>query len=192
MGYSQPARYRTLPQYVVVPDKYSLGGLLGASTHRYSVAISRRRVGDTMDRLTISEAADRLGVTRDAVRKRIKRNSIQWEDGPDGETYVYVDVSETTEDTSGDTSGQAATNLLVESLQEQVEYLRREVEAWQEEARRKDHLLAAALERIPELEAPSETAESPENAGEGSGSTQVGEEQQEAISKPWWRRLFGA
>ncbi len=142
-----------------------------------------------MDRLTIAEAADRLGVTRDAVRKRIKRDSIRWEDGPAGETYVYVDASETAEDTSPDASGQASTNPLVESLQEQVEYLRREVEAWQEEARRKDHLLAAALERIPALEEPSESPEprsdtpTPTEADEGSG---------EPISRPWWRRWFGA
>jgi hypothetical protein len=52
-----------------------------------------------MERLTIAEAAEMLGVTRDAVRKRIKRDSIEWETGPDGETYVYVDASATREDT---------------------------------------------------------------------------------------------
>ena len=140
-----------------------------------------------MDRLTIAEAADRLGVTRDAVRKRIKRNTIQWEDGSDGETYVYVDASETTGDVSGDASGHAATNPLVESLQEQVEYLRSEVEAWQEEARRKDHLLAAALERIPALEEPSEARGSPETASEEEQKGSVPEEER----RPWWRRMFG-
>jgi hypothetical protein len=59
---------------------------------------------------------------------------------------------------------------LVESLQDQAGYLRREVEVWQEEARRKDHLLAAALERIPAIEeASSEPRGSPETAPEGSG-----------------------
>jgi hypothetical protein len=144
-----------------------------------------------MDRLTIAEAADRLGVTRDAVRKRIKRNSIKWEDGSDGETYVYVDVAETAEDVSDDASGHAtssATDPLVESLQEQVEYLRREVEAWQEEARRKDHLLAAALERIPPaLEGPPETRESPVTDSKQEEKGDVPEEKK----RPWWRRMFG-
>src|SRR5215203_1937231 len=38
----------------------------------------------------------------------------------------------------------------------QVSYLKAKVEAWREEARRKDYLLAAALERIPALEEPRE------------------------------------
>ena len=154
-----------------------------------------------MHRVTIPEAADILGVTRDAVRKRMKRDSIRYEVGDDGETYVYVDASTTGKDKSanvGDTSGQDTTQAFVESLRDQVEYLRREVAVWQDEARRKDHLLAAALERIPAIEAPPDTPpperppgprKSPVTASEDRGNGDVPPEPEK---RPWWRRLFSA
>jgi hypothetical protein len=42
-------------------------------------------------------------------------------------------------------------------MQDQIDTLKQEVADWKEEARRKDHLLAAALERIPAIEAPPDT-----------------------------------
>jgi hypothetical protein len=159
-----------------------------------------------MDRITVAEAADRLGVTRDAVRKRVKRGRIKWDSNPDGEVFVYVDTSATSEDASAtnrdmseDTSGHEGSTALVESLQDQVEYLRREVEVWQDEARRKDHLLAAALERIPAIEAPPDTLNpngSPEprgaalrdaETGDGSGAPDA----ESGRHRGFWRRFFG-
>ena len=51
----------------------------------------------------------------------------------------------------------ALVKALVESLLEQVAYLKETVEKRDEEIRRRGHLLAAALERIPALEAPPDT-----------------------------------
>jgi hypothetical protein len=160
-----------------------------------------------MDRITVAEAADRLGVTRDAIRKRIKRSSIEWDAGPDGEVFVYVDASVTSNaasatngDGSEDASGYEPSAALVESLQDQVAYLRHEVEVWQDEARRKDHLLAAALERIPAIEAPpdtpptntpSEPRESPVTPSEQQGSGTAHPEDGGAEKRSWWKRFFG-
>jgi len=79
--------------------------------------------------MTVAEAANVLGVTRDAVRKRIKRDSIEWETGPDGETYVFVDASATANDASAtnadmseDTSGHDDREKLIEFLYEQLEH----------------------------------------------------------------------
>jgi hypothetical protein len=56
-------------------------------------------------------------------------------------------------------------------LRDQIENLQRELEVRNDELRRKDHLLAAALERIPAIEAPQEPSEShvspPDEAGKG-------------------------
>jgi hypothetical protein len=58
-------------------------------------------------------------------------------------------------------------------------------------------LLAAALERIPELEPPretfSETQRSSETAAEGAGSTvsPAPEQQRSSPRVSWWRRFFG-
>ncbi len=112
-----------------------------------------------MDRLSLKAAAELLGISEDGVRKRVKRGSIPHERDQDGKIYVYLDASETQPDTSGDTRYLEA---LVEQLRSENAYLR-------EEARRKDHLLAAALERIPAIEAPEapqEPRESPETATE--------------------------
>ncbi len=57
---------------------------------------------------------------------------------------------------------------MVEALRDQVSYLKaviqtrdRQLEPRTEELRRKDHIIAALTEGIPELEAPSEPREAP-------------------------------
>ena len=65
-----------------------------------------------------------------------------------------------------------------------------------EEIRRRDHLLAAALERIPQLEAPPTPAprDAPQAAAggaEGPEERPFTEEAQEGSGRPWWRRLLG-
>ncbi len=163
-----------------------------------------------MKRMSVAEAADTLGVTRDAIRKRVKRGSIEWEVDQNGETFVYLDAPERNGDASatvgdepghnGDTSADASGQALVESLQDQVEYLRREVEVWQEESRRKDHLLARALERIPPQLEPPETPQAPESPTEGPQGTDTPQTSGGPHAPPeapqdrrsWWRRWFGA
>jgi len=140
-----------------------------------------------MERLTVAEAAERLGVTRDAVRKRIKRHSIEWEVGSDGETYVYVDPSATVEDPSADASGQEL-GTLAEVLREQVEYLREQLDRAEERDRENRRIIAALTQRIPEIEAPREAREPPETASEETGKGT----EPEPDRRPWWQRLFGA
>jgi hypothetical protein len=145
------------------------------------------------DRLSVPEAAERLGVTQDAVRKRIHRDAISWEQDGDGRYYVYLgDTEDTTRNTSRETRQDTSRDTLIVAMQDQIDTLKQEVADWKEEARRKDHLLAAALERIPALEEPTEPRQSPESAGAGSpGSTEPYEEQEKQTSRPWWRRVFG-
>ncbi len=134
-----------------------------------------------MDRLSLKEAAEVLGISEDGVRKRVKRGSIPHEREEDGKLYVYLDASETEADTSGDASGDTPVWTLVDQLRSENEYLR-------EESRRKDHIIAGLVERVPALEAPPEPPESPETASEESGG---GEDRGEAERRSWWRRVFG-
>lgn len=98
------------------------------------------------DKPTVSEAAAKLGVAQDAVRKRITRGTIGCGRDEGGRVYVLLDASNAEQDIYQDT--------LVESLQDQVEYLRKELrrrdERHEEESRRKDHTIAALTQRIPE------------------------------------------
>jgi hypothetical protein len=129
----------------------------------------------------LRDAADVLGLTVDAVRKRVKRETLEAEKGPDGRLYVFLDTDPDTDSPRSDT------DRLISTLEEQLR-LEREAHA---EARR---LLAAALERIPpQLETPSEARASPETPPADAPSTSAPPEAQEpAEPRPWWRRMFGA
>src|SRR5215218_3071437 len=105
--------------------------------------------------MTVAEAATALGISQDAVRKRIKRDSIRYEHAPGGRVYVYLDASQTEQDT-GQGRVQDRTDELIATLREQLQAERQA----HSEARR---LLAAALERIPpQIEAPSDPRGAPE------------------------------
>lgn len=152
-------------------------------------------------KVTVQEAADRLDASVDAVRQRIKRGKLERaeaDDPSDPRVYVWLDLDQTearhkVEVEDGPANGNGV--ALVESLQAQVGHLLRELEIRNEELRRKDHLLAAAIERIPpQLEAPkpqngssdaAEAAEGPEPWSATGGAQQAPE------SRPWWRRVFG-
>ena len=144
-------------------------------------------------RVTTREAAEALGISVEAVRKRIERDQLAHE-RVDNRVYVYLDEDWTQSRPYVEGEGAGA---LVESLQDQVSYLREQLS---EERRANDEnrrLLLAALERIPQLEAPasSETRESPEGSGptettppEAPAESQTAAEPPERRS--WWRRLF--
>jgi hypothetical protein len=80
-------------------------------------------------------------------------------------------------------------------LREQVEYLKETVARRDEEIRRRDHLLAAALERIPAIEAAPDTAGPHQTAEEEPYSTHAppeGQGQHHPVERPsWWRKFFG-
>jgi hypothetical protein len=79
-----------------------------------------------------------------------------------------------------------------------VHYLERmledEREARTEERRRRDTLMAQLMQRIPQLEAPSEAPEASETADEQQGRGEPHSatvEDQQGTPRPWWRRVFG-
>jgi hypothetical protein len=161
--------------------------------------IGRRRVD-------LQTAAQLLGTSSDAVRKRAKRGNIDYETGADGRLYVWVDTGQTTdypnrEDFFGTEGGlhYIQHKELVEELRERVRFLERQVEEEREANRENRRLLAAALERIPEIEAPRGEPDSPESVARTSDTAEprsdrgtVPEEQEEQASRPWWRRMFGS
>jgi hypothetical protein len=147
-----------------------------------------------LDRLSVPEAAERLGVTQDAVRKRIHRDAISWDQDGDGRYYVYLDTEDTTRKTYRETRHDTSRDTLIRAMQDQIDTLKLEVADWKEEARRKDHLLAAALERIPAIEeAPSELRDGHEtSSGEQEGGTQPPPGPETRSSRPsFWKRFFG-
>src|SRR5215208_1715082 len=145
-------------------------------------------------RVTVVEAATILSITPDAVRSRLRRGTLRKDRGPGGEVLVMLDGDASATDRPSD----QPTVALVEALEEQITYLREQAALWQEEARRKDHLLAAALEgaaleRTPALEEPSEPREERVmDSEEEPYSTHAPPMPEHPVERPsWWRRFFG-
>ena len=132
-------------------------------------------------RVTLREAADILGVSKEAVRKRVLRGTLPSDTGEDGRRYVYVD--------EGPTTSSSEAGLGSDPRDQLIAQLRDEVEAWREESRRKDHIIAGLVERLPPaLEAPSqEPRESPVSPGPMETPTEEREGQEAASERPWWR-----
>jgi hypothetical protein len=154
---------------------------------------SRRRV-------TVDEAARHLGLTGDAVRKGVQRGQIGYDKDEAGRVRITLDEGETLQDESPDITGQVAGahEDLVEELRDRVHYLERmledEREARTEERRRHDTLMAQLMQRIPQLEAPSEAPEASETADEQQGRGEPHSatvEDQQGTPRPWWLRVFG-
>jgi hypothetical protein len=136
--------------------------------------------------VTVPEAARLLDTTEGAVRKRIERGSLHREKRADGRVYVRVDSVETRTDT-GETAGQR----LTEQYEARIEELREQLASEREANRENRRLLAAALERIPELEAP-EPPQSPHSAPEQrspEGTAPVSEEPIPRSTQNRWQRL---
>ncbi len=95
-----------------------------------------------------------------------------------------------------------ATSELVDSLRDEIAFLRGELqrrdERHAEEIRRRDHLFARALERIPELQAPRDERGSPETPADEPQGTRAPEPRptpqkpvQHHERRSWIRRVLG-
>jgi excisionase family DNA binding protein len=149
---------------------------------------------------TVHEAANALGVSVDAIRKRIQRGTIPHERHDDGRVYVLLDKARSMHDASstssstvpdedeGDRPVRHGTEEFIDSLQNQIGFLRRELE-------RKDAILLRMSERIPELEtsqAPPEPRDAPETVSEAARrGADGGGPQEYAERRSWWKRFFG-
>ncbi len=154
-----------------------------------------RRDGDetTTGRYTVHEAAMMLGLSVDAVRKRAERGTLKREKGEDGAVYVLLDSTQTGHSSNGDESGDetATGQRLVAVLESLVEHLKRELDARNEELRRKDAILLTLAQRVPGLEAPQNGQDGAEDPPRGPGGVEDGERGGEARQASWWRRIFG-
>ena len=181
---------------------------------------------DATVRMTVQEAAAALGVTVEAVRGRMHRGKYGREEGPGGRVFVLVPADQLPDhepERSTERLGERSTNgrgnvrsnvgaghaeQVVERLLDEVAFLRAELaersealrrreELHGEEIRRRDHINAGLVERIPELGPAQTPRNGPETAAEDAGGESqelpFTEEAQESSRRRsgWWRRLFG-
>jgi hypothetical protein len=124
---------------------------------------------DNTLRVPVVKAAELLGLTEGAVRQRIKRGNLPIEKATDGSVYVLLDADlarTTTDSTRTNTDNTSDLHMTIERLDSEVSFLRSELITRNEELRRKDHIIAALTERIPELEPAREPAPEPREAPE--------------------------
>lgn len=118
----------------------------------------------SQQRVTVQEAAELQGVSESAIRKRVQRRKIPYEHDQEGRLWVWMDQAVTDpvngpgqqKDKSRDWSHAASndgTERYLRSLEDQVTWLRRELEGRTEEIRRRDHIIAALTENMRELRA---------------------------------------
>ena len=159
-------------------------------------------------RYSVQEAADLLGTTVEGVRSRVKRGTLD-SLRVEGKVYILLGgAAQASDQAPGRPDDQARPDHENHDLHvhqerdghregldhapradELIAELRAEVAAWREESRRKDHIIAALVERLPpQLEAPQTAAEEPEGA-EPRPATEGAQEGSEQRS--WWRRWFG-
>jgi hypothetical protein len=122
----------------------------------------------SIGRVSVQEAARLLSTTVDAIRKRVQRDTIAHEKDEHGRVWILLDTDRMRPAADQDTAGQepdvgvlAAKDETIAELRSRVESLERQLDARQEELRRRDVLLAQMVERVPMLEAPAETAHEP-------------------------------
>jgi hypothetical protein len=158
-------------------------------------------------RLTVAQAAVLLGLSEDAIRSRLKRGTLSKEKDADGTVFVVLDggrVVDRRPMTNGDlpatdqTTDQSALALMqahLDSLGEQLTYIRDQLDQEREANRENRRIIAGLVQRVPELgpayeprDAPETAAEEPEWA-EPRPATEGAQEGSEPRS--WWRQFFG-
>ena len=152
-------------------------------------------------RLTVAQAAVRLGITEGAVRSRIKRGTLPTVKEA-GSVYVVWSGGTSEANQSTNNAEPSDQSELVESLQDQVAFLRAELERRGEEADRYQRIVAGLAqtnanlsERVRALEPPRDEPQAPERGSEspeGVDTPDRGEGSQEGVERrSWWRRWFG-
>jgi hypothetical protein len=106
------------------------------------------------------------------------------------------DESTANRDASSDQPATDPREELVEDLRGQVDYLQGIIETRDRELSEMRRLLAGALERIPEIEAPRDSPPEPRDAretvSEGEPDTETPAGDTGEPRRSWWRRFFGA
>ena len=142
-------------------------------------------------RVDVKQAAEALGISSEGVRQRIRRGSLESEKGEDGRVYVFID-----EEAINGAPYERSTDNVVTRLENEVEFLRKELATRDAEIQRRDAVLLSLSEGLKALNPPPpEVRDSPVSHSEDSDKGSVTpSEQQEPSERPkrsWWREFLG-
>jgi hypothetical protein len=136
----------------------------------------------------VKQAAEALGISSEGIRQRIRRGSLESEKDTDGRVYVFLNE----EDVNG-APYEPSTDEVVTRLENEVEFLRKELATRDAEIQRRDAVLLSLSEGLKALNPPPpEVRDSPVSHTEGSDKGSTPREQQEPSQRrSWWRQFFG-
>jgi hypothetical protein len=126
------------------------------------------------DSVDLATAAARLGLAAETIRKRLQRGRIKGFKTADGTWRVVLDKQDKQQDSPGQAAGQEQDKPgqgdapLIAALREDVQFLRSQLQARDEEIRRVHVLLQQEQQQVKVLT-----------------------DQREQARRPWWRRLWG-
>jgi hypothetical protein len=123
----------------------------------------------------VKQAAEILGISSEGIRQRIRRGSLESEKDTDGRVYVFLK-----EEAHDGTESERSADAVITRLEDEVEFLRRELATRDEEIRRRDAIMLSLSEGLkainpPEAPGSAQTAEESRpkgNAQEDSGGPQ--------------------
>jgi hypothetical protein len=134
-----------------------------------------------------------LGITVDAVRSRVKRGTIDHE-RKGGRVYVLLgdDESRPGRDQYTDQGVDQGTTAPEDRTAELIATLREQLQAERQAHAEARRIIAGLVERIPAIEAPADAPGSPVRGEDDADRVDdVPQQPQGALSRPWWRRMFG-
>ena len=138
--------------------------------------------------MDVKQAAEALDISSEGIRQRIRRGSLESEKDTDGRVYVFLNE----EDFDG-APYERGTDEMVTRLENEVEFLRKELATRDAEIQRRDAVLLSLSEGLKALNPPPlEVRESPVSSTEEPGKGTAPSEQQEPSQhRSWWRQFFG-
>ena len=129
-----------------------------------------RTPNELIEHLTFAEAGERLGISADAARMRVSRGKLATVEVAGSRLVIWPQpATEQTNEPRTERTGSANRSpvqddrRLIAALADRIESLERQLAERAEEIRRRDHLIAGFIERMPEtLELPAATTSSGE------------------------------
>jgi hypothetical protein len=161
--------------------------------------VGEDRPQTSRQRVTVAQAAEILGVTVEAIRGRIKRGTLEHE-RHSGTVYVLLDADQSANQPRPDTDqtanrSQSDSAALISAKDETISTLRDQLEAERQAHAEARRIIAGLVERIPAIESPTESRESPQTVDEeperAEPHSATVESQEPVQRRPWWRRVFG-
>jgi len=145
-------------------------------------------------RVDVKQAAEALGISSEGIRQRIRRGSLESEKDTDGRVYVFIE-----EEATNGASYEHSTDDVVTRLENEVEFLRKELATRDAEIQRRDAVLLSLSEGLKALNPPPASPEARDSSVTASEEpysthappvpeTPVPEAQQK---RSWWRAFFG-